>query len=67
MEQELLRIEEAAKVLRLGRSKTYELIRDGTLPVVHIGKAVRVPSGSLQRWIEKLAAEAEAEPGPGVA
>jgi excisionase family DNA binding protein len=54
VEQQLLRIEEAARVLGLGRSKTYELVRAGTLPVVHIGSAVRVPAAALERFIEQL-------------
>jgi excisionase family DNA binding protein len=54
MEQQLLRIDEAAKVLGLGRSKTYELVRKGSLPVVRIGTAIRVPTTDLQRFIEQL-------------
>ncbi|MGH7776551.1 MAG: helix-turn-helix domain-containing protein, partial [Candidatus Dormibacterales bacterium] len=45
--KELLRVEEAADRLSLGRSKVYELIREGRLPVVHIGRSVRVPVRSL--------------------
>ena len=51
MDQLLYRADEVAKVLGLGRSKTYELMADGTLPVVRIGKSVRVPADALRRWI----------------
>ena len=48
----LLRIPEAARALGIARSLAYEMARDGRLPVVHIGKAVRVPRRRLEQWIE---------------
>jgi excisionase family DNA binding protein len=50
-EPALLRVEEAARILALGRSKTYELIARGELPSVRIGRAVRVPRNALQEWL----------------
>ncbi len=44
-DDELLRLAEVQKVLRIGRSKLYEMIARGDLPVVRIGRAVRIP-----RW-----------------
>ncbi len=38
----LLRIPEVAKALGLGRTKIYELIAAGELPVIRVGRAVRV-------------------------
>ncbi len=52
MEQLLLRADEVAKALGLGRSKTYELMNSGRLPVVRIGRSVRVPASALRHWIE---------------
>ena len=52
--KDLLRIEEAAERLSIGRSKVYELIREGKLEVVHIGRSVRVPVRSLDEFIEQL-------------
>lgn len=49
----LLRIPEAARALGIARSLAYEMARDGRLPVVHIGKAVRVPRRKLEEWIEE--------------
>ena len=49
----LLRVSEVAAVLGLGRTKVYELIATKQLPVVRFGRAVRVSSASLQRWLEK--------------
>ena len=53
MEQLLLRPEEAAKVLGIGRSKCYELIMRGELPSIVVGKCRRVPSEPLRQWVNK--------------
>jgi excisionase family DNA binding protein len=57
MEKLLLKIPEAAEVVGLGQSKVYELIRRGEFPVIHIGRAARVPAEELRRWVDELAAE----------
>jgi excisionase family DNA binding protein len=62
-ERLLLRIPEAAQRLGLGRSTVYELIQDGQLPVIRIGKAVRIPASRLAAWVESQARSAEAERG----
>lgn len=49
----LLRIPEVAAELRLARSSVYELIQAGELPVVRIGRAVRVPRAGLENWVER--------------
>ena len=49
----LLRIPEAAAMLRLSRAKVYQLIDVEGLPVVRFGRAVRVPHASLQQWVEQ--------------
>ena len=55
---DFLTVEEAAAVLRIGRSKAYELAReylatDGAsgMPVIRLGKQLRVPRALLERWI----------------
>lgn len=62
MEQALLRVEEAARFLSLGRSKTYALLATGELPVVRIGRSVRVPVAALRRWIEEQAEQSAPVP-----
>lgn len=51
----LLRPEEAAKMLGLGRSKVFQMLAGGELPVVRIGRSVRVPSDQLREWIQRKA------------
>ncbi len=48
----LLTIRQVAEILRIGQSKAYALRRDG-LPVIRVGRALRVSSTSLQEWIEQ--------------
>jgi len=51
MDQLLLKADEVAKALGLGRSKVYEMMQSGQLPVVRIGRSVRVSSAALQEWV----------------
>jgi excisionase family DNA binding protein len=48
---ELLRAQEVAHILGVGRSKAYELMLRGELPVIRIGRLVRVPRYGLDQWI----------------
>jgi len=59
----LLRIPEVAAELRLARSSVYQLIQTGELPVVRIGRAVRVPRSALEDWIEHQLSEQHAVTG----
>jgi excisionase family DNA binding protein len=53
----LLRVEEAAEWLGLGRTKAYELVYRGVLPSVTIGRSRRVPVAALYAFVERLTAE----------
>ncbi len=48
----LLKPVEVARLLGLSRSKVFELLAAGELPVIRIGRATRVPMVELQRWIQ---------------
>lgn len=52
LEPALIRVEEAARLLSLGRSKTYALVASGELPAVRIGRSVRIPVDQLRRWVQ---------------
>lgn len=53
MEKLLLRPVEVAQILGIGRSLTYELIARGEIPSVRLGRCIRVPAESLQRWLRE--------------
>ncbi len=59
-EQLLYRVEDAAKVLSLGRSKTFELIANGELRSVQIGRSRRVPRSALEEYADAL----DGDPAP---
>ena len=51
MQPLLLTVEQVAQVLNFSRSKVYELITVGDLPVLRFGKSVRVRVTALERWL----------------
>ncbi len=50
-EKVLLEVEEARRILGVSRWKIYELIHRGELPVLRIGRLVRIPRRALEEWI----------------
>jgi excisionase family DNA binding protein len=48
----LLRPVEAARLLGISRSKLYQLLYAGELPVIHIGRSARIPLVALRAWVE---------------
>jgi len=61
-EQLLVTIEEAGKMIRVGRTRMYELVASRTIPSVRIGRSVRVPVHALREWINgELAGDSPAE------
>jgi hypothetical protein len=59
-EPQTLTVEEAAKVLRIGRTAAYALAREwratngaSGLPVLELGRTLRVPRHALQIMLEK--------------
>jgi excisionase family DNA binding protein len=55
----LLRVEEAAEILGIGRSKTYALVLSGSIPSVRFGRSVRIPRNRLETWIDEQVRLAE--------
>ncbi len=49
---EYLKVPEVAKVLRIARSRAYELVADGEIPAVKIGRSARLSRKELDRWLE---------------
>lgn len=51
MDRICLKATEVAVALGVARSKAYALMADGTLPVLRIGRNVRVPKDALEEWV----------------
>ena len=49
----VLTIEEAGKLLGLGRSGTYEAARRGDIPTIRIGSRILVPKVALLKLLEE--------------
>ena len=47
----VLTIQEAAKILRIGRSAAYEAARTGELPVIQFGRRKLVPRAALEKLL----------------
>lgn len=52
-EHEYLKVPEVAEVLRIARSRAYELVADGEIPSVRIGRSVRVNRRELDKWLKE--------------
>ena len=53
----LVRPEDAARALGVGRTKVYELMRSGALRSVKIGGLRRIPATALAEFVARLEAE----------
>ena len=64
----LLTAEEAAMVLRIGRTTVYALIKNGELRPVHIGRSCRIPQAEVERYVRRLEAlTSRPQPSPDAA
>ena len=63
-ERMALRVGEAAEALGISRSRVYELIAQGDIPKIKIGKSVRVPVEGLREWVARRQAAEHASSSP---
>jgi excisionase family DNA binding protein len=56
----LLRAEQAAKLLQVGRNKLYQMAAAGEIPSLHIGRQLRIPAQELREWIHAQVASSRA-------
>lgn len=63
---DVLTVEQAAKVLRIGRTLAYELARRGEIPAKRLGHRVVIPKPALMRYLE-MDKPSQAEGGDAVA
>jgi excisionase family DNA binding protein len=62
MDERLLKGQEVALVLQVSRSYAYQLIREGKIAVVRIGRSVRVREIDLRTFITRNTSEVSTEP-----
>ena len=58
----LLTVEETASELRIARRRVFDLIREGKLPSVTIGRSRRIRSSDLAAYVAELAVVSQHEP-----
>jgi excisionase family DNA binding protein len=52
----LLTVRQVETALQLGRTRTYELLRSGQLPMLRVGRLIRVSRVALEEWIAQQVA-----------
>ena len=57
MEPELLDPATAARLLGVGRTTIYSMIARNRVPVVRIGRSVKIPRRALLAWIDDAASQ----------
>ncbi len=64
----LLKVEEVAEILNVGRSTAYHLVLTGEIESVTVGRLRRVPAGAVTEYVNRLRADVEQiRTGDGVA
>jgi excisionase family DNA binding protein len=53
-------VPEAGRILGIGRDTAYQAAREGKLPVIRIGRLVRVPLAALERMVADTGKASEA-------
>ncbi len=52
-ERLLVTVEEAARRLGIGKTLAWELVWQGVLPSVRLGRCVRIPLAALEDWVAR--------------
>lgn len=56
---QLLTIDEARKILKVGRNTMYGLVQQG-LPSIRVGRQIRIPLHAMNNWINQTAKSSNA-------
>lgn len=48
----VMTVAEAARLLKIARSEAYKLISQGEIPVIRLGKAIRIPRDPFLAWLQ---------------
>lgn len=49
----LMTVGEMASILRIGRNAAYQLVRDGNIQSIHVGRNIRIPRNALIKFVER--------------
>ena len=60
IKRETLTVEEAGRILGIGRNKAYESVQRGDIPSLRFGKKIVVPREAIDRLLKSPNAEAKA-------
>ncbi len=47
-------VEQAGRVIGIGRSAAYKAAKQGTIPVIRLGNRLVVPKEALERWLGEI-------------
>ena len=47
-------VEEVARILGIGRTSAYILVKEGHFKIVRIGNAIRISKRSFDEWLDSL-------------
>jgi len=61
---QLLTYDQVGQQLGQSRTAVYGLVREGRLPVVHLGRWARIPRVAVEAFVSELVAEAESKSAP---
>jgi excisionase family DNA binding protein len=53
MERLMLKPQEAAEAIGMGRTAFYRLVKARVIPSCRIGKSIRIPVPALRTWVEQ--------------
>ncbi len=60
-DRKFLTVPEAAVLLRISRNHAYDLVAQGVLPSIRLGRRILIPRDLLDQWIrEEVAAHEQA-------
>ncbi len=54
VEKRTYTVEEIAKILNIGRTSAYALIKEGHFSIMRIGSTIRVSKKSFDEWLDTL-------------
>ena len=55
----VLTVEEAAGLLRISRGLAYEMVRQGSLPTIRLGRRILVPRSALEQMLKAAGGQSE--------